>query len=750
MNDPDRNRSDRESAGRGRFGRGRSDAERSSRVRSDTERSSMNNSNMNNPFEHTQIPEDKAEREFRRLKLRTRLLIAFFGTMLSLFAAVLYQTQIVHGGDYVIRTNTHIPKTQQVNSVRGDIVDRYGRMLVTNKPSYNVELDWDDMAADSLAILTRLLEISRAEGVQWTDSLPISETAPWSFTNDTPFCYQDTDSDGKPVTRLTVLGALAKKCEWLKDAEKDTMTASELLNTMCLTFGITGEGESPNRQDRELAGVLYELYLRWKEVNYNTYVFARNVDIAFITKVKERGLDGVHIVTTTARKYETHYAAHVLGYTGAITAETWARYKDLGYPMNATVGQDGVELAFEDRLHGVSGTRLMELDDDGNIISQEWQQEPEPGENVVLTLDIALQSTTEDLLAMYAARQEEQRPMAAAVVDMTGGVLALASYPGYDMTTFWEDYVNLATDTERNPLYNRATKGLYAPGSTFKPLVATAALETGAITPTERIGCTGTYMYYAPSYTPKCWVFPGQHGTETVTKAITDSCNYFFFETGRRTTIAVIEDYARRFGLGEYTGIELAEEKGKRAGPETSQEAGQQWYDGDTLSASIGQGNNRYTPLQLANYIATLVNGGNHYQCHLLKEYKSSDYSGVTEVFEPVLLDHIDIQPENLAAIKQGMYDLTKFADMIPFFGPLPVEVGAKTGTAETSAYAASTNSIFVCFAPYDDPQVALCIVAEGSDSSRPLAELAAGILAQYFSTDSSLSTVTGENTLLR
>ena len=755
MNDTDRNRSGGErSAGRrsrrrrsawGRLSRRRPGGERPNRTRS-----GRGNADMNNPFEHPQIPEDKAEREFRRLKFRTRLLITFFCTVLALFAAVLYQTQIVNGVEYWVSTNTHVTKTQQVNSVRGEIVDRYGRVLVTNKLSYNVELEWDGMAADPVAILTSLLEVSRAEGVEWTDSLPVSKTAPWSFTTDTPFCYQTTDGDEEPVTKRTVLGVLAEECEWLKDAKKDSLTASELLDAMCRTFGVTEEGESPRQRDRELAGVLYDLYLRRYEINYNTYVFARDVDIAFITKVKERGLGGVHIVTTTARKYGTHYAAHVLGYTGAITAETWAQYQDLGYPMNATVGQDGVELAFEDRLHGVSGTRLMELDEDGNIISQEWQQEPEPGENVVLTLDIALQSTAEDLLAMFAARQEDPQPMAAAVVDMTGGVLALASYPGYDMTTFWEDYVELATDEERNPLYNRATKGLYAPGSTFKPLVATAALETGAITPTERLECTGTYMFYEPSYTPHCWVYPGAHGVETVTKAITDSCNYFFFDTGRRTTISVINEYARRFGLGEYTGIELAEEKGTRAGPETSQAAGQQWFDGDTLSASIGQGNNRYTPLQLANYIATLVNGGNHYRCHLLKEYKSNDYSGVTEAFEPVLLDHIDIQPQNLAAIKQGMYDMTQYADILQFFGSLPVEVGAKTGTAETSSFAASTNAIFVCFAPYDDPQVALCIVAEGSDSSRPLAELAAGILAQYFSTDSSLSTVTGENTLLR
>ena len=712
--------------------------------------SAKNNSNMNNPFEHAQIPEDKAEREFRRLKARTRLLITFFCAMLALFAAVLYQTQIVHGDDYVVSINTHITRPQQVNSIRGEILDCYGRVLATNELSYNVELDWEDMGGGHLAILTCLLEISREEGVEWTDSLPLSKTAPWTYTTDTPFSYETENGEGEPVTVKTLLGSLAETYEWIKDAKEDTLSAYGLLDAMCRTFGITEDGKRPDRKDRELAGVLYELYLRSNGINYNTYVFARGVDVAFITKVKERSLAGVRIVTATARKYGTHYAAHVLGYTGAITRDSMEHYKELGYPMNATVGQGGVELAFEERLHGVSGARLMELDDNGNIISQQWQRQPEPGENVVLTLDIALQSTVEDILSQYAARQEEQKPMAAAMVDMTGGVLALASYPSYDMTTFWEDYAGLAADTELRPLYNRATQGLYSPGSTFKLLTAVAALDTGTITTADWVNCTGTYTFYEPSYTPHCWISPGWHGRENVTQAITDSCNIFFFDVGRRTTIARLNEYAKKFGLGEYTGIELVEEKGRRAGPETSQYFGEQWYDGDTLSAAIGQGNNSFTPLQLANYVATLVNGGNHYRCHLLQEYKSNDYSSVTEVYEPELLDSIDIQPEHLAAVKQGMYDLSKTDVMAQYFDSLPVEVGCKTGTAETANYAASTNAIFVCFAPFDDPQVALCIVAEGGDAGGSLAELAAGILAQYFSTSGSLSTVTGENTLLR
>ncbi len=706
---------------------------------------------MNNPFDHTHIQEERAEREARRLKLRTNLLIALFCAVLVGFFAALYQAQVVNGANYRSSINYTIVQTEQVNSVRGDILDRYGRTLVTNEISYNVELDTDAMGDNRNAILRQLLDICRAQGVTWTDGLPITQSAPWTFTTDTPYAYQTQNGDGESVTRLTALGSLAQECKWVDSAEKAKLTSGELLAKMCETFGLIEEGKAPTQADREMAGVLYELYLRLYEINNNNYVFARGVDITFISLVKENALDGVRIQTVTSRRYETNYAAHVLGYTGAITQSTKERYQELGYPMNATVGVAGVELAFEESLHGVSGTRVMELDNNGNIVSQQWQKEPEPGDNAVLTLDIALQSTTEDLLAQYAAAQEESGPMAAAVVDMTGGVLALASYPTFDLSTFRENFDALAAD-ENEPLNNRATQGLYAPGSTFKMLTAVAALSEGKITTTERIECTGIYRHFSDvNSQPHCWIWDsvrGVHGLDDVTRAITDSCNIFFYEAGLRTGIANLRKYAQQFGLGEYTGIEISEYKGWVAGPETSAHFNQQWYDGSTMSASIGQENNQFTPLQLANYVATLVNGGNHYACHLLKEFKSSDYSQVTQVYEPELLHTIDIGEKELDAVLQGMYNLSETASISRYFSSLPVKVGCKTGTAQVATKTA--NAVFVCYAPYDDPQVALCLVAEQGASGGNLAELAAGILAQYFSTDSSLNTVTGENTLLR
>lgn len=706
---------------------------------------------MNNPFDPGHIQEEKAEREARRLKLRTNLLIALFCAVLAGFFAALYQAQIVDGAGYLVNSDIRTAQTEGVNSVRGEILDRYGRVLVTNEISYNVTLDYTAMGAERNGILERLLDICREEGVSWVSDLPISQTAPWTYTSATPLTFQLEKDDGETETRLTYLGRLSDKdkCGWWDPDKEPEPAAPELFQAMCVTFGLIEKGETPTQAHRDLAGVLYEVYLRSYEVDNSEYLFARGVDITFISKVKEAALKGVRIETATARKYETSYAAHVLGYTGSIPKENADYYKELGYPMNATVGLAGVELAFETDLHGVSGTRRTEKDANGNIISQEWSREPQPGDNAVLTLDIALQATVEDLLAQYAARQEEPKPMAAAVVDMSGGVLSLASYPTYDLSSFLENYSDLENDPD-SPLLNRATHGVYAPGSTFKMLTAVAALSEEIITPDERIECTGTYTYYKPPDQPHCWIWPGRHGYDNVTKAITDSCNCFFYDVGRRTTIKVLGEYAAKFGLGEYTGIEVSESRGRVSGPETSASFGQEWFEGLTMFAAIGQDNNAFTPLQLANYVATLVNGGNHYQCHLLKEFKSSDYSQVTRVCQPELMDTIDIAPEHLDAVKQGMYDLSKTWTMARYFDSLPVEVGCKTGTAETSSRAATTNAIFVCFAPYDDPQVALCLVAEGGDAGGSLAEVAAGILAQYFSTDGSLSTVSGENTLLR
>lgn len=703
---------------------------------------------MRKPYQIFREEDVRTEQEAGRLKTRTAILVGLFGAILLAFVGVLINLQIIHGAEYLENASYTIVYNETVETVRGEVADRYGNVLVTNELSYNVELDITLMGSQRAAILTELMSLCESHGVEWADSFPVTDTAPWEYTRESPFCYEYTDDKGEPALSPTLLGKLAKQLKWVNDPTEADLTAEELMLAMCKTFGLKPE-DGVDWEIRALLGVLYETYLRLYEITYNEYVFASDVDIAFITKVEERGLAGVEIVSTTARRYTTPNAAHVLGHVGKLTAEEWPTYKELGYPMDAVIGKDGVEQAFESFLHGSSGIRRTEIDDQGGIISQEWSVEPKPGGNVILTLDGTLQATTEQLLAEYVATLEEGEGAAAVMVDMTGGVLALASYPTYDLSTFSQDYNDLLADPV-GPLFNRATMGLYAPGSTFKPLVAIAALSEGIISPTSTVRCTGLYYHY-PDYTPACWIYNtngGNHALENVSEAITDSCNIFFYDVGRRLGITEIGKYADRFGLGSYTGIEIAEYKGTVAGPEASAALGVQWYGGNTLAAAIGQENNKFSPLQLANYIATLVNGGKHYEVHLLDEVKSADYSETVYKHEPVLLDTVEMDQRDLAAVKKGMYDLSKTYTMNLYFKSLPVEVGCKTGTAEVGG-GATANAVFVCFAPYDNPQVALCIVAEHGASGGSLASVAAGMLSQYFSTADYQGNVDAENELI-
>lgn len=710
---------------------------------------------MNNPFDLYQNKDAQTEQESHRLKIRVTVLLSLFGAILLVFAGVLYSVQVVHGEEYLDNTSYTIVENENVETVRGSILDSSGRVLVGNEQVYNIVLDLDLMGEQRNRILLELLELCREYGVEWSDSLPISDTAPWLYTKhiDSVFSYTVTGDDGTVTRSPTLLGTLAKRLKWIDKPESANLRAGNLLSAMCLTFGLTESKDEPITEElRDAAGVLYDLYLRKYELTYSSYVFARDVDISFITKVKEHNLSGVEIRSTTTRRYTTDNAAHILGPVALISPDDWPIYKELGYPMNSYVGKGGVELAFENWLHGSDGVRRTETDEYGNIISESWAVEPQPGNNVVLTIDATVQDTTEQLLAQFVNSLEEPAGAAAVMLDVnTGGVISMASYPTYDLSTYSQNYSELLA-AEHNPLYNRATHGLYAPGSTFKPLTAIAALTEKIVTPSSTVYCGGIYEYYAyAGYTPVCWIhtmFRSRHGDEAVSKAITDSCNIYFYDVGRRLGIQSLVEYATMFGLGQKTGIEIGEYQGMVAGPESAAALGLEWYGGDTLPAAIGQGNHQFTPIQLANYIATLVNGGSHYEVHLLDSVKSADFSSTVYQYEPVARNTIDISPTALAAVKKGMYDLSKTSSMRSYFAGLPVEVGCKTGTAEVAG-SDIANAVFVCFAPYDNPEVALCIVAEKGDSGGSLASVAAGMLAQYFASQEGQNTTGAENTLI-
>lgn len=700
---------------------------------------------------------------------RVRGVVGVLLIIILLFAWVLYDLQYVHGADYLAQSRRKIAKTETVEASRGEILDRYGRVLVTNSESYNVSLDTSFMK-DVNTTLTKLLDICRTEGVTWADTLPISSEAPFVFTF-------DTASSGA----ISNLYALAESLKWtdtLPDREEaDSIraaaqegqgvsypSADDFLDKLRTYYEI--DPLLPDSEARALMGVRYELTLRSREITYNAYIFAQDVQMPFIVTVKEADLPGVNIDTTTVREYKTSYAAHLLGRVGLMSPDEWTNtYQALDYPYNASVGKEGVELAFESYLHGTPGKRNIETNDQGKVVSGDdnWVVDqttgevlaPDPGDNAILTLDIKLQEAVERALAtgIGGLKSEDTQGGAAVVIDVRdGGVLAMASYPTFDLTTYTQNYNDLLADP-LEPLKNRAIREVYPPGSTFKMVTAIGALEEGIIEPDTEILDTGRYLYY-DDYQPQCWIYRDSggwrtHEEENVSDAIMDSCNVFFFDAGRRLGISLLEEYTAMFGLGEPTGIELYEATGWMDGPEYTESQGQTWYEGNTLPAAIGQGNSRFTPLQLANYVATLANGGTHYAAHLLKEVKSNDYSQVVERYEPQILNQLDIEPENLAAVTEGMLRVTTEGSAKAYFADLGVQVAAKTGSAQVSSETES-NALFVAFAPYEDPEIALAIVVEKGGSGSTLANIAAEILEYYFSAGSGMETVTPENTLLR
>lgn len=747
--------------------------------------------------------------------------VVMLAILLTFLCSNLYTIQYTNGADYAEQSVAKVSETETVSASRGNILDRNGKVLVSNQVSYNVTLDLNLLGTgqDRCNTLLALTQTATEQGIAWTDTLPITTQSPFEYTTADPFYTTSTDENGETVYNLTSLGKLAVEMKWIQDPSKQSSTdstseqkpglvdkiksffgmggssettqtqtdskalptAEELLGLMCKSFDIAGDGKVDESQAkangetvptlnigdmsstdaRTIAGILYELYYRSRVNSWPPYTFATDVSIDFITRVKELSLPGVEIETTSVRKYNTEYAAHLLGYTGPITRDTWPTYKEKsGYTMNDTVGITGAESAFESYLKGTSGQRAIERNENGKIISSQWLTNtdtgeslaPQPGQNVFLTIDIDLQQQVEDILASGVAslQSKETEGAACVVLDVNSGdVLASASYPTYSLATFRQDY-NTLRDDPLNPLLNRALQGLYPPGSTFKMVTAIAALELGIVEPDTQINDKGVYTFYS-SPQPQCWYYRQYrktHGLQNVSQAIMNSCNYYFYEVGRLVGIDHLDEYAAMFGLGQKTGIELTENAGVVASPAFTESLGGTWYEGNILSAAIGQESTQVTPIQLANYIATLVNGGTRYSTHLLKSVKSNDFSEVTYNYEPKVLGQVEMEDENREAVMKGMLMLTTEGSVSSAFKDVPVQVGAKTGSAQVSAQT-NSNAVFVCFAPYDDPQIAVAIAVEHGGSGSELGKIAAQIVTAYFSVQGEQGEITQENTLV-
>ena len=669
-------------------------------------------------------------------KTRLTVLAGFFGVFLILFFIVLYSTQIVHGDDYLSKSIISTAKTEDVEASRGLLTDRNGKVLVSNRVTYTLSFDasvFSDDNATNAAIL-RLLQLCRSSGQTWADNLPISQTAPFAYITDASednLTSLDKYTDDRGYSRVNV-------------------SAPEAVEKMRADFHL--DSAYTDEEARLILGVRFELAVRKLLDSQDSYILADDISVDLISQISDGNYLGAVAKVSSAREYETTYAAHILGRIGRIWKEEYEELEQQGYSMDALVGKDGVEKAFEKYLHGKNGTRLITTNNAGKTTGELYVKDPEPGNTVALTIDIDLQKAVEDALAKRISQMTSsdgiQRGGGAAVVGIgSGDVLALASYPTYDLSTFDADYDRLNSDPAL-PMFNRATLGTYAPGSTFKPCTAVAALESGTITTSTTIQDRGIYTYY-PSPQPTCWIYSstgGTHGLVDVSKAITVSCNYFFYEVGRLTGIANIDNYASQFGLGRSTGIEIGDSAGSLASPEYAEANDLEWTDGQTLTAAIGQSYNLFTPLQLANYIATLAGGGDHYNAHLLKNVKSYDNSDLVYSYDEGPANTVAISDQNLQAVLSGMHDLTT-GSLSTYFSNCVVDAAAKTGTAQTGN--TNNNGVFVAFAPFDKPQIAVAIVIEKGDAGAALASTAVEILNSYFSKAEIGTTVIGEDALI-
>lgn len=725
-----------------------------------------------------------------RKNLRLGLLGAFGIGILTIYLCLLFDIQINNHDYYISQSIRSIARAETVEASRGLITDRNGKSMVSSRPCYNLTFDASllkDGQDENEAIL-RLLELCQDQGVAWEDNLPITATAPFSYTLDSStdvmrsrflaylkdlkparealvtYLYEHPEAvleEGEEIptadaSALDVASNVGEKllekmdgsdlsAQLLQDAGLSAHTLIELMRgeegfALPVIFSLN--------EARMVLGVRYELSIR-KLVNTDAYTMVEDVDTSFVSLINDGNYAGAKITNSSVRQYDTTYAAHILGYTTGIWAEDKEALEGKNYSGTDKIGRTGVEAAFEDYLHGTNGKRIVSTNADGKVTGEYYSVEPVPGNTVELTIDLELQQVVEEALAKTVTAMNEEdgsetRGAAAAVLTTHGSeVLALASYPTYDLSTFRQNdiYAQLENDPAK-PMWNRATNGTYAPGSTFKPMTAIAALQEGVITPRTEIKATHTWRYPgSPSSYANCW-YGGSHGLINVTEAITNSCNYFFAEMGYRLGMDTLREYAQAFGLGSSTGIEIGDASGTL--PQNPQGQDQAPW------AAFGQSTQAYTPLQLANYIATLVNGGDLYDVHLLKSVKTYDNSEVVAVGQAEPRSTLDISAENLEAVKEGMLGYTQPGGMVySAFRNCIVSAGAKTGTAQLGNDS-KNNGVFVCFAPYDDPEIVVSIVIEKGGSGAALASTAVEILNAYFSADEIGTAVIGENQLLQ
>ena len=693
--------------------------------------------------------------------IRPGRLFSFVVVIIALivfYTFALYKLQIIEGDAYYENSQNSIVTTKTITASRGNILDRYGRLLVSNRVCNNLTINDNELMSmksdeERNRVILAIANAINESGDRHNDEVPVTMSPPFEYT-----------ANISDIQR-TRLNAFFKENKLLPET-----SAVELMACFRSRYGI-----DPNytaEEARIIAGIRYEVNIR-HIIPTSDYILAEDVSIDLLSKLMEGNLPLYDVEQSYIREYKTIYASHLIGYVGLMDDLEYEAYKEKGYLMNAYVGKVGVEQAFESHLHGQDGSAVVTSTANGTVTDIFYKSEPEPGNHVYLTIDIGLQEAAEQALAngireMNRVTEEENaKNMAAGAIDKirelagvgalvavdikTGEPLCIASYPTFDLATFLDNY-NELRDDKANPLFNRAIQGIYTPGSTFKMVTAIAALDLEKITTNTTITDEGVYRVYEwADYAPKCWIYPeALHGTLNVTGALEHSCNYFFYSIADMLKIDSMEEYALRFGLGTTTGIELPESVGIMASRKYKEETfNQEWYEGDGLQAGIGQSDSQFTPLQLAEYISTVVNNGTRYSASILKAVRSYDYSEKLYSREPEVLNEVGGEPEYYDALKQGMRAVVKSGTAMNYFRDYPIEVAAKTGTAQRGENT-TNNGIFVCYAPYDDPKIAIAVVVEKGNSGSSLSYIAQDVLDYYFNFSAASTSLEGEMQFLR
>lgn len=653
----------------------------------------------------------------------------------------LFNLQVVHGESYREQSNTRLSRSSVIKAARGSILDRSGNELAGVKTENNIEIYKTNISDEELnKSVLNLVELLNKYEIGYDDTFPV-KINPFEFT-----------ISGDELTNWK------KKYKIAEDA-----TAEEAFYKFKNKYEITNDNVE---EIRKIISIRYIITTTGYSAT-KSITIATNVNEEVVAQISERNSDfpGVSISTNAARTYLAgNLAAHVIGYTGKIKEDEYNANKDI-YNIDDIIGKTGIEYVFEKYLKGTDGEKQVEMSVDGTITGETVAKNAIAGSDVVLTIDSNLQKVTQDSLENcinkirsggFAQTYDAQGGAAVVMNVNTGEVLATASYPTFEPQWFvggisQENWAYLRDDS-RHPQLNKTIQSTYEPGSTFKMVTAIAGLETGAITTKKRINDTGVYRKYNMEW--KCWYYTSYHrghGYQNVTQALQHSCNYFFYETGDRMGIDNLSKYALHFGLGKKTGIELPNEKeGAVASKETYAKLrnGGRIGPGDVLNASIGQGDNNFTPMQIAKYISSIANGGNVVKPTIIKSILNSDGSEVsrdeiTQYTNEKLGysdtdDGITISQESVNVAKEGMRMAASEAGGTAYniFKGFNQEVAGKTGSAEAGKDKDGNdlvNAWFVCFAPYEKPEVAVVVMIENGGHGNYAAEVARDVLTQYF-----------------